>query len=600
MGQSISGEGRARVEATDGPVPVPATTDTGAVTAGGTSPPADTAAMDTALEDLTRGAAAWCRTDITARIALLEACQETVLAAGEAWVASASAAKGIEPDSHLQGEEWGTGILAIVRNLALLAGTLRDIASHGRPQPRSVREEAGRVVVEVTPVDRFDRVLFAGSSAQVWLQSGVTLEEALARMGRIYRPSHTPRPEIALVLGAGNISSIGPMDALYQLFAEGRVVLLKLNPVNAYLAPHLIEAFAPLVEAGVLRIVHGDAEVGRYLTDHPAIDTIHVTGSAATHDAIVFGTGAQGRQRKAEGTPRITTPITSELGNVSPLIVVPGPWSDKDLAWWGDAIASTLVVNAGFNCVTPRMIVQHRSWGRRRDLLEAVRASLRRATPRTPYYPGALERYEAFVTAHPQAERFGPMGEEDLPFTLIPALDPDIEDDIAYTTEAFCGLMGEVALDAPRSVPDFLDEAVTFCNEQLMGTLGATLVVHPRSLDDPEVAAAVERAVEELRYGTVAINLWSGLAYIMVAPPWGAFPGSPLTDIQSGRGVVHNTFLLEDVEKTVLRGPFRQPGTPAWFHTLGRPDRVYRLAAELAAGWDTRTLARLGWHFLRS
>ncbi|MEO6512948.1 MAG: hypothetical protein ABIO16_18260, partial [Nocardioides sp.] len=36
-----------------------------------------------------------------------------------------------------------------------------------------------------------------------------------------------------------------------------------------------------------------------------------------------------------------------------------------------------------------------------------------------------------------------------------------------------------------------------------------------------------------------------------------AFPGHTLEDVQSGIGVVHNAFLLADVERTVVRGPFR-------------------------------------------
>jgi len=47
-----------------------------------------------------------------------------------------------------------------------------------------------------------------------------------------------------VVLGAGNVSSIGPMDTLYKLFAEGQVVILKMNPVNEYLGPFIDEAFA--------------------------------------------------------------------------------------------------------------------------------------------------------------------------------------------------------------------------------------------------------------------------------------------------------------------------------------------------------------------
>jgi hypothetical protein len=38
---------------------------------------------------------------------------------------------------------------------------------------------------------------------------------------------------------------------------------------------------------------------------------------------------------------------------------------------------------------------------------------------------------------------------------------------------------------------------------------------------------------------------------------WGAFPGGTLEDVGSGIGVVHNTLLLDGIERSVLRGPFR-------------------------------------------
>lgn len=40
--------------------------------------------------------------------------------------------------------------------------------------------------------------------------------------------------KVALVLGAGNVSSIGLMDVLYKLFIENQATLLKMNPVNEY------------------------------------------------------------------------------------------------------------------------------------------------------------------------------------------------------------------------------------------------------------------------------------------------------------------------------------------------------------------------------
>ena len=70
------------------------------------------------------------------------------------------------------------------------------------------------------------------------------------------RPSPTTRAvppgRVALVLGAGNVSSIGPMDALYKLFVEDQVVVFKTHPVNVYLGPLLEEAFRALIDARLL------------------------------------------------------------------------------------------------------------------------------------------------------------------------------------------------------------------------------------------------------------------------------------------------------------------------------------------------------------
>src|SRR3972149_6938903 len=71
---------------------------------------------------------------------------------------------------------------------------------------------------------------------------------------------------VCLVLGGGNVSSIGPLDALGKLFVENRVVILKTHPVNAYLGPLLEAGLAAPIRGGLLRIVHGRAGGGGYLS----------------------------------------------------------------------------------------------------------------------------------------------------------------------------------------------------------------------------------------------------------------------------------------------------------------------------------------------
>ncbi|MFJ8822747.1 hypothetical protein ACIREE_13270 [Streptomyces sp. NPDC102467] len=66
----------------------------------------------------------------------------------------------------------------------------------------------------------------------------------------------------------------------------------------------------------------------------------------------------------------------------------------------------------------------------------------------------------------------------------------------------------------------------------------------------------MDEAVAGLRYGTLGVNCWSAFGFLLGYTPWGAHPGHTRQDIGSGIGFVHNAFMLEDVEKTVLRAPF--------------------------------------------
>lgn len=169
-----------------------------------------------------------------------------------------------------------------------------------------------------------------------------------------------------------------------------------------------------------------------------------------------------------------------------------------------------------------------------------------------------------------------------LPWALITDLDARATDDICFTTEAFCGVFGELPLPS-ADVADYLDRAVAFANDSLWGSLNATLIVHPSSLHDPEVAAAVDRAVADLRYGTVAVNHWSALGFALGVTPWGAFPGQRRNDIGSGTDIVHNSLMFSRVEKTVIRAPFRAWPKPVWFGTHRTANRLARMLVRFEA-----------------
>jgi len=512
--------------------------------------------LDAALERLGKGMTIWAQMLLADRIAFIDRIQTDLLAGVEEWVAKSAQAKEAAGAQGVAAQEWLSGPYLVMRNLRLLRRSLVEIRDTGKPVPPGpvqVREN-GQVVVRVFPADRYDALFFKGTTGEIWMQPEVSQAELAETTAVAY--SRPTEGAICLVLGGGNVSSIGPMDCFYKLFIEKKVTLLKMHPVNEYLGPIFSRAFAALIEGGFLEIVYGSAEEGTYLCSHDDVDEIHITGSDKTHDLIVFGSDVA--EAKAARRPVLNKPITSELGNVSPVIVVPGPWSAKDIAFQAENLVSSLVINAGFNCNASRVIITHRDWPARPAFLEALRHRLAAVETRTAYYPGAADRFDTFAAAHPQAHRFGEREGGRLPWMLIEDLDADT-DDICFRVEAFCGLFGELPLTAADTA-DFLKKAVDFANDKLWGTLNATLLAHPSC-----PRGLLERAIADLRYGTIAINHWAAVGYGLCTTSWGAFPGHDLYDIQSGSGVVHNTGMFDKIQKSVVRGPFRTKPKPPWF-----------------------------------
>lgn len=523
-------------------------------------------AIDSAIQTLQEQKNAWVQLSIGKRIEIIEQLLKAFSAITERWAEAGLRAKGGQHNPALIGEEWMAGTWPVLRNLSQLSKSLSEIEAYGRPKipgPVTTRPD-GQVVAQIFPQNVYDRLFFTGVSAEIWMEPGISKETLPQTQAHIYQ-DRQHEGKVALVLGAGNVASIGPMDILYKLFQEDMVVLYKANPVNAYLGPLIEEAFQALIQPGYLRLIYGGAGEGAYSCQHAGIDEIHITGSDKTFDAIVFGSA----DRKAKNQPQIAKRVTGELGNVSPVIVVPGDWSESDISYQAEHLVSMLVNNAGFNCNATRVIITPTRWEQRGKLLDKIRDIMAKIPPRKAYYPGANERMRSFTEAHPEAEHFGSASEGELPWTLVSGVDAEHKDDICFTTEAFCGLFSETSLDADDTAT-YIKQAVTFCNEQLWGTLNATILIHPHTLKEAGVKDAFERALSDLRYGTIGVNYWAAASFVLVTSTWGAFPGHPVNDIQSGIGVVHNTLMFEQAQKTVVRAPFRSLLVPPWFALRGR------------------------------
>ncbi len=544
------------------------------------------AELDAAVELLVRNKQKWAQTSIDERLEILADIKNRLLSVSEQWAKTASAQKDIPEGSPLEGEEWITGPYTVMAACNALMHTLSQMqGKEFLPDlpVRPVGEE--QISVRVLPHLIWDHLLLSGIKAEVWMQPGVTEFNLHAVTASAYDiPENEREGSVSLVLGAGNIAAIAPLDCFQKLFTEHSVVLLKMSPVNDYLIDVLEPALAPLIEMGALQIVRGDADVGEYLCNHPAIDNIHITGAGASHDAIVWGTGEQGAANKQQGTPRNPKKITSELGAVCPTIVVPGPWTNRDIRFQAEQVATQKLHNCGFNCVACQMLVMPEEWDRRDRFLDRLKATMTSPPARGLYYPGAKLRIDSFTKKYPEAENL--LGPDSGTDRIVVEFHQTDDTQYAEENEVFAPVMS-INNVGGEDVETYLRNAIAYCNEHLHGTLGANIVIHPKT--KRQLADKWDDIIGDLKYGCIAVNAWTGLGFLTVQTPWGAYPGHTLDDIQSGIGFVHNSYMFDRAERTVIEAPFRPfprnllHGSitllprPPWFVTNKKADILGRL-----------------------
>ena len=547
--------------------------------------------LDRAVEDLRTGAERLLSTPPAARAQLLRDCLACVHPLMAEWSRAGLAVKRLPAGSA---EEWFAGPVPVVAHLRDLAENMDRIAVAGRPpMGTGIRERAdGRLEVTVYPASSMDRVLTGGVRAHVLLRPGVDVEGAVEAQAALYQHGGAAAG-VAVVLGAGNVSSLPITDVVTQLFNEGRVCVLKMNPVNEWFGPLLERALSPLIGADLLRVVYGGADVGAYLTQHPGVDWIHVTGSAATHDHLLWGPHGpdHDRRRRGELAPLVTVPVSAELGNITPVAVVPDAYEPSELAFQARSIATMVTNNASFNGLSARMLVTAKGWPQREQFLRLVMGYLADTPTRYASYPGARERFRRFTDGR-ETRHVGDVGREKLPWTLIPDLDSNDLDDPLFRQEPFCCLLSEVSIDS-RDPVEFLQRATDFLNEVLWGTLCAAIVISPRLERDPTIATALDRAVVDLRYGNVAINAWPALNVSLPSLPWGGHVDGTGPVTQSGTGIVKNTLMLGGVDKGVVRAGLTVRPTPPWFSDNPKGGRVAPAFADVMARRRWRQLPKL-------
>ncbi|WP_437671785.1 hypothetical protein [Sorangium sp. So ce131] len=576
--------------------------------------------LDRALAELGDAALGFARMPPGEKAALLRSLLPGLLAAARPEVEASCAARGLDPGSAASGDVWLAGPCATITYVRRLAEALEDIAARGRPRlgRGAVRARAdGRIEVDVFPADRKDALLYGHLRARVLMQPGATPDSVREAQARFYQ-QRDPEGGVALVLDAGAAAGAPLRDVLHQLFVEGRVAALALSPRHAALGPLLESALAPLLARGLLRVVRGGPEAGAALAGHPAVSAVHITGPASAHDALVWGPpGPLSARRRAAGEPLFHKPITSVLGGVSPVLVMPWLYGEEELWYQVRSLASQLARSASSGgqeataLVLPRGLVQRPLLLRmlRRALAGAPRLHVPPAGPAVD--PHAEARREALAAGRAALEgerlegsadaplppgivRLGAPGSGELPWTWITGLSEADAGDALRDVEALSGALAVVEVGTSDPV-EFLEAATRLCNDHLPGTLSASIVAHPISEEDPAVGAALGRALLELRYGVIAVNQPPAAVHAAAALPWGGHPSATLTDVHSGLGFVHNPAMLGPIEKTIARAPLTTFPRPPSFcdhrraHVVG--ERLAACAADPGWGAVARVMA---------
>lgn len=519
------------------------------------------------LGRLAVGALRFAATDARERADLARRTALATVAVAAPWAEAAVAIKRAVPGSgSALAEELATGPMGTARLCLLTARAQLDIAKRGLPRAPSAPRilHAGRRSVGGTPPALVGLDLLPARGPAGTLHDGMIHQGfratvrchdpgGLANFDQAWRREVEERPRaggVAVVLGAGNVTGLSAADVLAQIFEHGRGVFLKVHPLHAPLQPLLEAALGPVVEAGLVVIAVGGADVARSAIAAPETTHVHVTGGEATYRAIVWGS-ADPADRSA--APLLSKPITCELGNVTPWFILPGRYSPAELSYQADLVAASIANNTSFNCIATKGIVTCRSWPQREDFLALVERRLASLPARPGWYPGSVRDWEAATG------RVAP-ADGTVPSSLVTGVDP-ATDDRLLAREWFVPVVAEVPLDAD-DLAGFCGRALAF-SHRLPGSLAASVTI-PNGLSAVDLRH-VEQFVDHLAFGVVAVNTWSALAYALGNVPWGGFPGGTLASPKSGIGFVHDPLLLPLVHNSVIRAPLSAAIRPPWF-----------------------------------
>ncbi len=477
------------------------------------------------------------------------------------WATIGADNKGVT-DTAAEGEEWLGGPFASTIGLQYYIDFLKT-----NNEKNVVEENIINNRMHVFPNKSIEKLLFPFVSAEIHFNKNMTKSDILNSRGFGNRLGF--KKGISLILGAGNVSSIALLDTIYDMVVHRHCILLKLNPVNEYLKPVFEKVFENFISKGYMIITTGDVNISSYMTKHSGITNMHLTGSDMTYENIVYGGILSEKEKGMKTLQKVNKkPFTTELGNVTPFIVHPGKWSSSEIKYQARKIVTAKLNNNGFNCIAAQVIVLPKGWKYTDALVKAIKNQLALEKDRLAYYPNSIETLNSLNST----DNF--IQENDAT-CATPHLTKDLElNDHFENNEVWSSTLFFKYIEYEDD-NDYTIKAIDYVNNDLWGNLGVAVLLKKHT--SKSNADILSMYVEKLQYGTVAINEWPALGFIIPTMPWGGYPGNKDTDIQSGQGYVHNAYFFESPLKGVLYSKFKLPFVdPVWFTSNKKGKKVFK------------------------
>jgi len=496
-------------------------------------------------------------------ITLFEECIQNIKSVAYYWATVAAENKGVT-NTIAEGEEWLGGPFASVFGIQYYIDSLKDLH---KPLDEKLYNKENNTY-KVFPNNNLEKIFFPFISAEVKFNKNISFKEIEKFRGFAMRYSH--KPSTTLVLGAGNVSSIPLLDTIFHLVTKRSVVYLKLNPVNEYLLPVYEKIFENFIALGYIVVSKGSTEESKYMVNHKGIDHIHLTGSDETYENIVYGKKLSDNEKNLKTLSKINkTSFSSELGNVTPIIIHPGNWSTSELKHQARKIVTAKLNNGGFNCISAQIVVLPEGWKHTDKLMKYIKQYMKNIDDRYSYYPNSLEKLNN-LEKDKNYERLNDLS------CATPHLSREIKAYSKFETSEIWGTSIYFKQIPYNNEEDYAREVIDYCNNNLWGNLGATVIF--KKYNNKKQKPITNLYIEELKYGTVAINEWSAIGFIIPTLPWGGFSGNKDNDIQSGQDFVHNSLFFESAQNGIVYSKFRMSNIidPLWFVTNKKGKKVFK------------------------